>query len=78
MESFAMLRKKIRKWLHGGVTHAQIATHLRIHEKEVREIAAFVAHPEYVPSPETIREECARIRSGWTETEWTRAAMLKR
>ena len=78
MESFAMLRRKIRKWVAGGVTAAQIARHLRIHEREVLEIARHGYRPEWNPTPELIAEECARIRAGWTEADWRAAATLMR
>ena len=78
MESFAMLRKRIRKWVAGGVTPAQIARHLRIHEREVTEIAKWGNRPEWNPPPELIAEECARIRAGWTENDWKAAATLMR
>jgi hypothetical protein len=78
MESFARLRKRIRKWVAGGVTFGQIAKKLRIHEIEVREIARHGRRPEWNPPPEVIAEECARIRAGWTDADWKAAATLMR
>jgi hypothetical protein len=78
MESFSMLRKRIRKWLAGGVTAEQVARHLRIHEREVREIAKWGNRPEWNPTPELIAEECARIRAGWSEADWKAAATFMR
>lgn len=78
MESFALLRKRIRKWLAGGVTPAQIARHLRIHEREVVEIAKRGQRPEWNPPPELIAEECAKIRAGWSHADWVAAATLQR
>jgi len=78
MESFAMLRKKIRKWLAGGVTAEQVARHLRIQEREVREIAKWGQRTEWNPTPEMIAEECAKIRADWTEADWKAAATFNR
>lgn len=31
-----------------------------------------IRKPDYLPTPEEIRAECAKIRSEWTEEDWRR------
>lgn len=70
------LEQRIRKWLAGGVTAEQIARHLRISRDEVQDLAR--EGKTWAPSPDEIRAECAKIREGWTDADWERAAALRR
>jgi len=70
------LEHRIRKWLAGGVTAAQIAAHLRISVAEVRDLASEAK--VWAPTPDEIREGCAAIRAKWSDADWERAAALRR
>lgn len=70
------LEQRIRKWLAGGVTVAQIARHLKIASEEVRDLAR--EGRVWAPSPQEIREACEQIRAGWSDTDWLKASTLNR
>jgi hypothetical protein len=36
-----------------------------------------MAHERYIPTPDEIAEECAKIREGWTEERWRRQRETK-
>lgn len=36
-----------------------------------------MAEPDYLPTPEQIREECRKIRETWTPREWERRDQRK-
>lgn len=68
--------ERIRKWLAGGLTVTEIAAALRISRDEVRDLSR--DDLSWAPTPEQIREETAKIRAGWSEMEWYKAATLNR
>lgn len=70
------LEQRIRKWLAGGVTVEQIARHLEISRDEVRDLSREAR--VWAPSPEEIRAGCEAIRASWTESDWEKAATLRR
>lgn len=70
------LEQRIRKWLAGGVTVAQIARHLKITCEEVRDLAREAK--VWAPSPEEIRAGCEAARAKWSAQDWETAGRSKR
>lgn len=75
MKLNANQKRALRRLWPGDLTTDEIRDELGITPEQLLAAAAIMGLPErqegtiYIPSPETIRLECAKIRASWTPAE---------